>query len=105
MAEQSAAPAAEGAGSGPTSLRFLQLKDAFRRMATVGTDCIDQQVWGPRYSMLVPQRNCARWLVATCRAMPCDWSAAPIAVRRHSTPRSLGWRPSYLGHCGKCTHR
>jgi hypothetical protein len=32
----------------PTSLRFLQLKDAFKRMSTVGADCTDEQVPAPR---------------------------------------------------------
>lgn len=31
-------------GGDATSLRLLQLKDTFRRMVTVGTDCVDQQV-------------------------------------------------------------
>ncbi len=30
--------------SGPTSLRFLQLKDAFQRFSTMGLDCIDYDV-------------------------------------------------------------
>ena len=45
MAAAAAAPAAPGEmGGDATSLRLLQLKDTFRRMVAVGTDCVDQQV-------------------------------------------------------------
>ena len=56
-----AAPAADQAGEQATSLGFLQLHDAFKRMVAVGVDVVDEQV---RVSLGATRRSTTR----ACRA-------------------------------------
>ena len=64
--EAEGAPAAEQKQQ-PTSLGFLQLQDAFKRMVAVGVDVVDQGVSrrgrsaaASRSARCAPQRRCAQ---------------------------------------------